>query len=92
MQEIKQASGSGEVLLDFLLEAFSLQKTNEGWASLALLQQLQPRLQFQTALRSAIQGTVQTYQKLGDDVLPRIVFLQGADGVDEGQEGVCVVK
>ena len=39
-----------------------------------------------------IQGTLQTYQELGDDVFPRVVFLQRADGVDEGQEGVCVVK
>lgn len=40
----------------------------------------------------ATQGPLQTHQKLGDDVLPGAVFLQRADGMDEGQEGVCVVK
>lgn len=87
MQERTRASGSGKVLPNFLLYGFSLQKTKEGWVLLALPPRLQPCLRFR-----ATQGARQTYQELGDKVLPGSVFLQRADGVDEGQEGVCVVE
>lgn len=42
--------------------------------------------------RDVPQGPLQTHQELGYDVLPGAVFLKRTDGVNEGQEGVGVVK